>query len=56
MMASLLGRLGDLGKLLFGVWLLFMGLIPLLKLESAGMNVIAGIILVAAGVCFLLGR
>lgn len=46
----------DLGKLLFGVWLLLMGLVPLLKLDSAGLTVAMGVVLIASGVCFLLGR
>ncbi len=55
-MLKILTKLGDLGKVLFGVWLLLMGLIPLLNLQSGGMTVVAGIVLIAAGVCFLLGR
>jgi hypothetical protein len=55
-MASFLGRLGDLGRLLFGVWLLLTGLSVALKLGSPGMTVILGIILIASGVCFILGR
>lgn len=46
----------DLGKLLFGVWLLLMGLIPILKLTSPGLTVVLGIVLIASGVCFILGR
>lgn len=46
----------DLGKLLFGVWLLLMGLIPYLRMESSGMNVLMGVVLIASGVCFLIGR
>lgn len=46
----------DLGKLLFGVWLLLMGLVPLLNLGSGGLTVVMGVVLIAAGVCFLLGR
>jgi hypothetical protein len=46
----------DMGKLLFGVWLILMGLIPQLKMESAGMTVVMGIVLIASGVFMLLGR
>jgi len=46
----------DLGKLLFGVWLLVIGLSEVLKIGGPGMAVILGVILVASGVCFLIGR
>jgi hypothetical protein len=47
---------GDFGKLLFGVWLLATGLSKVLQIGGAGMVVILGIILIASGVCFILGR
>jgi hypothetical protein len=46
----------DLGKLLFGVWLLVIGLSAVLDIRGGGMAVILGAILVASGVCFLIGR
>jgi hypothetical protein len=55
-MAKFLARFGDLGRLLFGVWLLLTGLSVVLKLQSQGMTVILGIILIASGVCFIIGK
>jgi hypothetical protein len=58
-MANLLARLKDVGKLLFGVWLILMGLILSNVFGPSvvtTLNVVAGIILIAAGVFTLLGR
>lgn len=46
----------NMGRLLFGVWVIGMGAVPLMRMESYGTAVLLGIILVAAGVCTLLGR
>lgn len=46
----------DLGKFLFGVWLLLMGLTFAVNLNFTGLPVLFGIILVASGVCFVIGR
>ena len=45
-----------LGKLLFGVWLLLMGLFAVLDIRGAGVHVVLGIVLIGSGVCFILGR
>lgn len=45
----------NLGHMLFGVWLVAMGIVfSPLKLEFSGLNVILGLILIGAGVCMLL--
>ena len=46
----------SLGMLLFGIWLILTGLIPVLKLNFSGFPVIMQVLAIAAGVLILLGR
>ncbi len=45
-----------LGFLLLGIWLILMGLIPLLHLSFSGLDIIIAILAIAAGVLILLDR
>jgi hypothetical protein len=46
----------NLGLLLLGVWLILMGLVPLLNLSFQGLGTIMNILAIAAGVVILMGR
>jgi hypothetical protein len=46
----------NLGRLLFGVWLIVMALVAATDLKFAGINVVLGMLLVGAGVATLLGK
>ncbi len=45
-----------LGFLLLGIWLIVMGLIPLIHLNISGLDTIMAILAIAAGVLILLER
>jgi hypothetical protein len=45
-----------MGMILLGIWLIMTGLIPVLKLNFAGLPVIMEILAIASGVLILLGR
>lgn len=45
-----------LGFLLLGIWLIVMGLIPLIYLNISGLDTIMAILAIAAGVLILLER
>jgi hypothetical protein len=46
----------NLGRLLFGVWLIAMALVAAADLKFTGINVVLGLLLVGAGVTTLLGK
>jgi hypothetical protein len=46
----------NLGKLIFGVWLIAMALVEKFNFGSPGMSVFLGVVILAAGVCTLLGK
>lgn len=46
----------NLGRLLFGIWLIGMGAVPLLNLQSGGMAFLLGLVLIGSGVCTLIDR
>jgi hypothetical protein len=46
----------NIGFLLLSIWLILYGLVPLLKLNFAGLDMIMAILAIAAGVFILLGR
>ena len=43
------------GRLLLGIWLVMMGLIPLLHLSFSGMGTLMAVLAIAAGVLTALG-
>lgn len=47
---------GNLGMLLLAIWLIVTGLIALIGLSFAGLNVIMGLLALAAGILLLIGR
>ena len=46
----------NLGMLLLGIWLILMGVIPLLSLSFAGLSIVMGLLAIGAGVAILIGR
>lgn len=46
----------NLGMLLLGIWLILMGLLPLLSLNIPGNGIITALLAIAAGVLILMGR
>ncbi len=46
----------NLGMLLLGIWLILMGLIPLLSLSFSGLRTLMAILAIAAGALIALGR
>jgi hypothetical protein len=48
--------LGELGSLLLSIWLLLTGLISLLSLSFAGLNIIMGLLALVAGIVLLVRR
>jgi len=46
----------SLGMILLGIWLILIGLIPLLKLHFNGFPEIMNVLAIASGVLILLGR
>jgi len=46
----------NIGFLLLSIWLIITGLVPLLKFNFAGLDIIMAILAIAAGVFILLGR
>jgi hypothetical protein len=50
----------NLGRGLFGLWLIVMGIVFLLEIRSPqvlmALNILLGVLLVGSGVCTLLGR
>jgi hypothetical protein len=48
--------LGNLGRLLLGIWLLLMGLLSLLSLGFGGSGAVLAVLALAAGILLLVGR
>lgn len=46
----------NLGMLLLSIWLILMGLATVLQLSFANMNLVFGVLALAAGILILLGR
>jgi len=46
----------NLGMLLLGVWLILMGLIPLMNLSFQGLSTLMGILAIASGALIVMGR
>lgn len=46
----------NLGMLLLGIWLIAMGLIPLLHLSFSGLEMVMAVLAIAAGALILIGR
>lgn len=46
----------NLGMLLLGIWLILMGLLPLLSLNIPSSSIIMALLATAAGVLILMGR
>lgn len=49
-------RLGELGMLLLGIWLLLQGLVPLLRVHFIGLGTIMHVLAIGAGILILLRR
>jgi hypothetical protein len=49
-------RLGELGMLLLGIWLLLQGLVPLLRVHFIALGTIMQLLAVGAGILILLRR
>lgn len=46
----------DLGMLLLSIWLIAMGLAPLLRISFAGLDTVMALLAIAAGVILLIKR
>ena len=46
----------DLGMLLLSVWLIAMGLVPLLRISFAGLDTVMALLAIAAGALLLIKR
>jgi hypothetical protein len=46
----------NLGMILLGIWLILMGLIPLLHFSHSGLDILMAILAIGAGILLLLGR
>ncbi len=46
----------DLGMLLLSIWLIAMGLVPLLRISFAGADTVMALLAIAAGVILLIKR
>jgi hypothetical protein len=46
----------NLGMLALSIWLILMGLMPLLSLSFAGLHIVMAILAVVAGILILVGR
>jgi len=46
----------NLGMLLLGIWLILMGLIPLLHFRHSGLVILMAILAIGAGILIMLGR
>ncbi|MBN1963356.1 MAG: hypothetical protein JW910_01840 [Anaerolineae bacterium] len=46
----------NLGVALLAIWLILQGIIPIISLSFAGLDLLLGLLAIAAGVLLLLGR
>jgi hypothetical protein len=46
----------NLSMLLLGIWLILMGVIPLLGLSFAGLSIVMALLAIGAGAAILIGR